>query len=353
MTAQLSHIVFETSPGLLRAVAFAHDGRPWHIFQQLWAGEREAVRAGQVIEARVRGQDESGGVFLDHIGWTLWEGGFEPLYCDRKNAQGLNEGQTLNVRVMSAARRDHVARVIPSDADVALSRPENAFHDWASMLGLSRIEEIATEISDVIDAAYDDVTALCIGLSGGGVIHVERTRGLTVIDVDSAGRKGRGSAAARALSLNKQAVLEAARQICLHALGGVFAIDCVEPLTDEAKTQLRDAIVEAFKENDTRHLSAQKPSRFGVLEAATAWRSTPILEILDRSDMGLALALQGAFREMSAETRGFYTLELGPATYQAYVERKRVVDQQIEGHFHGRLELKHSHNGREALRRRV
>ncbi|MEM7493246.1 MAG: ribonuclease E/G [Pseudomonadota bacterium] len=350
MTSQLSHIIVERSPGLVCAVAVARDGRPWHIFHQFWGGEREAVRAGQIVEARVKARDEMGGVFLEHISWKRWEGGFEPLYCDRKTAQGLTEGQALAVRVVSAARQDHVARVIPIEGDRPFSEPEDALKDWIELLGIEQVSEAQSK-ADTIDAVFDEVRTGSVGLSEGGMIHIERTRGMTVIDVDSAGRRGRGSAAARALSLNKQAVSETARQICLGGLGGVFAIDCVEPLTDVARTQLRNILVETFKDHDPRKLMAQKPSRFGILEAATAWRSTPVSEALETAEMSLALALRRAHKEMSIETGGFYTLELGRAAYDAYLAYKAVVDAQIAAYFHGRLSLAKLSSGQEGLKR--
>ena len=310
MTRQLSHILYEKTPGLLRAVAFGRDGRPWHLFQQAWGGERENVRAGQIIEARVRALGNDGGVFLDHIGWKLWQGGFEPLYCDRKHGGGLREGQTLLVKVRSASRRDHAAKVMPYEGDLTPSHPADAFDDWSSALGVDRIEAAKHDDADLIDAAYDEAVLERLALPDGGAIYLERTRALTAIDIDAADRGGRGSAGARALSLNKSAVREVARQISLRGLGGLFAVDCVEPLNDAARGTIRDTLIEAVKAHDPRPINVLKPSKFGLLEASLAWRDRPIDEALGQSDIKLALELKAAHREMMHDKGGLYTLAL-------------------------------------------
>ncbi|MEO1641957.1 MAG: ribonuclease E/G [Pseudomonadota bacterium] len=352
MTAQLSHILYERTPGWLRAVAFARDGRPWHLFQQAWSGEGEAVRAGQIVEARVRARaDGGGGVFLDHIGWKRLEGGFEALFCDRKHAEGLHEGMTLQVRVLSAARRDHAAKITPVESGEAFSDPSMGFHDWMERLGVQRVEEVQGVQTEIIQAAFDESLTHTVPLVSGGVLHIERTRAMTAFDVDAAGREGRGSAGAKALALNKVAVAEAARQMCLRGLGGVMAVDCVEPLNEGARSIVRDACVDAFTVHDPRTAKVLKPSAFGILEAAIAWQDTPIDEVFSRSETGLLLELCLAQRALRADTGGFYTLGLGEAVYEAYLKRKGIADAEISAHFQGRLKLGRADGRQEGLRR--
>lgn len=354
MTRQLSHILYEKTPGLFRAVAFGRDGRSWHLFQQAWGGERENVRAGQIIEGRVRALSDDGGVFLDHIGWKLWQGGFEPLYCDRKHSNGLREGQTLLVKVLSAGRRDHAAKVAPYDGKQERSHPSDAFAEWASALGVDRIETVSSNHADLIDDAFDEGVLERVSLPAGGAIYFERTRALTAIDVDAAGRSARGSASARAraLSLNKSAVLEVARQISLRGLGGLFAVDCVEPLNEAAREKIRKALVEAFDGHDKRSINVLRPSKFGLLEASVAWANAPIDETLVQSDIQLALELKAAHREMMHDKGGFYTLGLVERVYEAYLMRKSVVEDEVQAYFHGRLVIERASSGQEGLKRR-
>ncbi|MEM1036042.1 MAG: ribonuclease E/G [Pseudomonadota bacterium] len=352
MTRQLNHILYEKTPVLFRAVAFGRDGRPWHLFQQAWGGERENVRAGQIIEARVRALGNDGGVFLDHIGWKLWQGGFEPLYCDRKHSNGLREGQTLLVKVLSAGRRDHAAKVAPYDGKQERSHPGDAFAEWASALAVDRVETASSDHADLIDTAFDEAVIERLALPDGGAIYFERTRALTAIDVDAADRRTRGSASARALSLNKSAVSEVARQISLRGLGGLFAVDCVEPLNDHARGTIRDALIEAVKAHDRRPINVLKPSKFGLLEASVAWRDRPIDEALGQSDIKLALELKAAHREMMHDKGGLYTLALVESVYEAYLMRKSVVEDELQAYFHGRLIIERVIPEQEGLKRR-
>ncbi|MEL7231759.1 MAG: ribonuclease E/G, partial [Pseudomonadota bacterium] len=311
----------------------------------------EAVRAGQIVEARVRARADGGGVYLDHIGWKRLEGGFEPLFCDRKYSEGLHEGATLRVRVLSAGRHDHAAKVVPIENDDVLSDPSTAFQDWVERLGVHRVEEGTGDQAEAIEAVFDEALTQTVPLMGGGVLHVEHTRALTAFDVDAAGREGRGSAGVKALALNKVAVAEAARQMCLRGLGGVMAVDCVEPLNEGARSIVREACLGAFTAHDPRSAKVLKPSPFGILEAAIAWQDTPLDEVYARPDTDLLFALRSAQRTLTADTGGFYTLELGQAAYEAYLIRKSFADAEISTHFHGRLSLERADSGQEGLRR--
>lgn len=349
MTRGLYHVLQEHSPGLHRAVAIGHDGRAWHLFQQCLDGAHEAVRPSQIVEARVRAKDQSGGVFLDHIGWKRWDGGFEPLFCDRRHSEGLLEGQTLKVQVISAARRDHAARVKPVSSDHELSDPTEAFEKWLARLNLT---DVRSASSDVIDQAFDEVTQVSVSLKGGGAIHIERTRALTAIDVDVAGRISKGSAGAKALSLNKAAAEEAARQISLRGLGGAVVIDCVGPLNEGTREKVRSAFVTTYSNKGVGKVESLKPSRFGLMEIALPWSETPIEEIVVQKETTLLLQLRSAARELAQDTGGFYTLSLRDEVFEAYLTRKTVIDSLIKANLFGRLSLERATTGHEGLRRK-
>lgn len=351
MTKGLSHILYQHSPGLIRAVAFGTDGLAWHLFHQLWNGDGENVRSGQVIEARVRAREDGGGAFLDHIGWKRSGGGLEPLYCDRKYARDVHEGQTLRVKVLSAQRRDHAAKVVPVEPSLDTSLQTHAFEDWVRRLSVSNVEEANSETAVSIDIAFDEVDLETVPLRTGGAVHIERTRALTAIDVDSSGRKGRGSAGASALSLNREAVAETARQLCLRGLGGLIAVDCVEPLNDAARGQMRETFLQTFRAHDTRDIQVLKPSKFGLLEAAVPWQDTPVSECVGTPDYQLVTELRLAQSALANDAAKFYTLGLRKSVHEAYLNRKSVVDAELRTYFHGRLAIINSGDDAEGLRR--
>lgn len=348
MTHGLSHVLEERTPGLHRAVVVGRDGKAWHLFQQCFGGAREAVRPGQTVIARVRAKDQSGGVFLDHIGWKRWEGGYEPLFCDRRHSDGLLEGQTLHVRVISAERQDHAARVEPNSTDTPLSYPKTAFVDWIAGLGVT---DVRVAEGDAIDQSFDEVELESVALQGGGAIHIERTRALTAIDVDAAGRISKGSAGAKALSLNRAGVEEVARQISLRRLGGAVVIDCVAPLNEGTKDKVRSAFLKAYREMVALKVDALKPSRFGLMEIALPWSDTPVEEISKSAEMQLLLGLRSSAREMAHDAGSLFTLGLRDDVFDAYLSRKTYVDDLIRSKLSGRLTLTKALDGKEGLGR--
>lgn len=351
MTQGLSYVLQEQSAGLHRAIAVGRDGRAWHTFQQAFQGKREAVRPGQVVEARVRAVDDKRGAFLEHFGCKLWQGGYEPLFCDRRHAKGLLEGQTLKVSVSSAARRDHAARVTPLDIDRPLSDSSAAFEIWRQRLDLQKVVTADAEQAVLIDEAFEEAGQDTVELHGGGRLYIERTRALTAIDVDAEARTGKGSVGARALSLNRVAAQETARQLCMRRLGGAVILDCVAPLNQEAREKVRIACFEALAAHGMQTAEVLKPSRFGLMELSLPWLDAPIDEWLETSESQLLMWLRTAGQQLDQARGKFYSLHLGEQTYAAYLERKDAVDALLKDKFVGRLSIERALNGQEGLNR--
>ncbi|WOR16275.1 ribonuclease E/G [Hyphomonas sp. FCG-A18] len=349
----LDHILIERNPGEVRAAAIASDGRPWRLFWQRWEGLREPVRHGQIVEARVRTKDAAGNVFLEHIATTLWQGGHETLFMDKVHAQDLHEGQTLKCHVVCAARQDHAAKTVPCDPTLSVSKPEDAFEMWQQSLAMPSMSPLGTHPAppEGLSSAFEEAEATTISIPSGGALHIERTRALTAIDVDSAGRVGKGSAGARALSLNRDAISETVRQLGLRGLGGAVVVDCVEPLNRNAKDQIRSKFIEIYQSVTTEPLEVIAPSKLGLLQAALPWHDTPWGESAETSETALLKALRDAQRELQADTSSFFTLMLGPSTYEAYLLRKDVVDRLVQDHFHGRIKLEKTGANQEGLKR--
>jgi len=351
MTEYAFKVLVNRSPGLLRALGFDCSGLPYCSFQQRWNGQNEPVRRGQIVQARVRDGDSSGCFFLDHIGWKQWQGGYEPLFCDRRHAANLAEGMTLKVRVVSGLRQDHAARVVPCDDKLKLSDPSQAFSDWLARLETHKVEDVGIETAEMFESVWDGMSSTTLPLKGGGAIHIERTRALTAIDVDSTGRIGKGSAGARALSLNTLALKEAARAVCLRDLGGAVVVDCVGPLNEAGRDKLKAVFDAAWKDLSHRDLKINRPSRFGLMEISLPWQATPFGDQTDAGEQALLSLLRTAQTELQHNAGGFYRLHLSKGAYDAYLLRKGLVDTLARDLFHGRLTLSKSTQQQEGLER--
>jgi Ribonuclease G/E len=124
------------------------------------------------------------------------------------------------------------------------------------------------------DAAEEAVLAETYRVATDLVLAVERTRGLTAVDVDlakpDAGRKA-------ILEANRTAVFEAARLARLKGLGGLIVIDLAGPAKE--RDSLLAAAREAFAPDDPGLVLAGI-SRLGVLELAKPWRERPVAQTL-------------------------------------------------------------------------
>lgn len=329
--APVQNIFTHTSPGEFRAIAADAGGRPVRLFSERWSGVGERARFGAVKEARLRAfKDELRGAFCE-----LPSG--EEAFLRLKSRDGLTEGMTLNVRVVSEARREKLARVARTDDPVKVV---SAFQAWRSDLGL---DEVFTETQDreAVDSAFEDAISPIVTLPGGGQLHIDRTRALTAIDIDTAGRLGKGSAAARAFSINREAVQEMARQISLRGLAGLIVLDCVSPLNAETSTRLRDAAIRAFDLYALPDRRILKPSPFGLLEASISWRYMPVED--ERDDNPAETELLDWLRQVQhaalATPVKFYHLSLCGRVWQAYLTRKSETDQALHAEFGGRVSV--------------
>ncbi len=345
---RINEIIFHDAPGVFRAVALDEKGRPCRLFMQRWNGDGESARVGQTIEGIVRKlAPDQGGIFVE-LETT------ETVFLTDSSNASLFEGERVSVKVLSEARLDKLARC-NLIANAGNHRPP--FERWVS--SLSKGGELAERVdADLVDAAFNEALASGITLAGGGQIHLERTRALTAIDIDSAGRLCKGSRAARALSLNKFAVQEAARQIALRNLGGAFVIDCVEPITREAGQQIRAAFQSTFAALSDRKMQVLTPSRFGLLEVSLAWGETPISDLLlddtgqPSAETRLLTMMRDVERECAAQPAALFELLLSMPTYTAYLSRQKICDESLSARFGGRVQVRRSSNEKDEIRPR-
>lgn len=324
-------ILTQTSPGAFRAVACGLDGRPVRLFTQRWSGEGEPARYGAVMDARIRTfADELRGAFCE-----LSSG--EEAFLRLKSRNGLSQGAALRVKIESEARDDKLARVSKTE-DPCIAR--DAFDLWRESNGVSAQVEMR-EDREAVTAAFDDVSSPTATLPNGGTLHVGRTRALTAFDVDTAGRLDKGSAGARALSINRDAITEMARQIGLRGLGGLMVLDCLSPINADASGRLRDTGRSAFEAYGLSNVRLLKPSPLGLLEASVPWRVRPIQDIRndDLAETTLLDLFRDVQREADAQPNAFFEVALSEQVWRAYQARRSETDQALVEAFSGRVRL--------------
>ena len=318
-----------TAPGEIRAAAFSASGRPFKLFCQRWLGNQERARIGQISNARLRAfADDLQGAFLE-----LPKG--EEAFLRLKSRDGLTEGALLRVIVRSEARFEKLARVAriegPTDERSALEL-------WCDQT-FGGLVEYVSEDPEKVSVAFEEAEASSITLPNGGKLHIERTRALIAFDVDTAGRQSKGSAGARALTTNREAAREMARQVTLRGLGGNLVLDCLGPLNATSRQQIQSSAQTAFKELGVDGVKTLKPSPLGLLEVSVPWRAMPIEDQIkaNPAETHLLKLLRDAHREAIAAPVKFFELSLGGATRQAYLSRRPDADAAIDKHFSGRL----------------
>lgn len=326
----------QTSPGALRAVACDATNRAVRLFSQRWGGVGQRARYGAVLDARLR-------TFADDLRGAFCElANGEESFLRLKSRDGLTEGQALRVRVESEARFEKLARVAVSDAALNSASSLDA---WCLALGVGTASE-SIESTPQVEAAFDEALAPSLTLPSGGKLHIDRTRALTAFDIDTAGRQGKGSAAARALSLNQEAMKEMVRQIALRGLGGAFVLDCVSPLNESARQRLQSVGRQAFEELGLSNARVLKPSPLGLIEASLPWRVMPLEDVrgANPAETKLLDLLRQLQRDADAARTKFFRLSLGGRVWQAYQSRKSETDRALQDHFSGRVSVDESPN---------
>ncbi len=114
-----------------------------------------------------------------------------------------------------------------------------------------------------------------VALPSGGWLHIEPTRALTAIDVDSAGDGGAAARARTARRVNLEAAVEITRQLRLRSVGGLVVVDFLNLSQRADRAAVLAALDEGFAEDPTavRHGGF---SSLGLVEIART-RTRPSL----------------------------------------------------------------------------
>lgn len=332
-------IFLHDAPGERRAAAVDAAGRPVRLFMERWGGEGEPVQPGAVVTARLRSASpKDGGAFFETADK-------QEVFVRGAVPQGLTEGAETRLEVRAGARRGKLARAVYAREDAA--DQVSQWERWlASLPAVGELPVHQDEAArDIVSEAFDLALSERVGLPGGGALQISRTPALTAIDVDTTGRILKGSAGARAFSVNREAVAEAARQLAVRGLGGLAVIDCIAPIHGEAAQALRAKFLDSWKAVSCRKAEALKPSPFGLLEAKIAWGGTPIEDRLLDADgrptgeTELLDLLRDLEREAGSDRSRFFSLALSSRARSAYMARREPCDGVLQARFSGRISI--------------
>lgn len=332
----LTRILKQDSPGETRAIAIDAAGLPWRSFHQRWDGQHDHARLGAVMPARLRADAQGqGGAFVE------LESGEDAFLAQKDRPSHLTQGQSFFVRIVSEQRRAKLARV---KSVKAAGEPQDAFTAWLHSLPNHSALSI-TDDAESVEAAFQEALTGHVTIPGGGTLHIEHTRALTAMDIDTSGRQSKGSAGAKALSVNLAACEAAARQIALRDLGGAIVIDCLAPLNAGSNAKVRQHLSACFQRASTRHIEVLTPSRFGLMHAAIAWGQCPVSNTLLEADgwptpeTRLLDALRSVEREARASGAGLFKLALPKPVLSAYRDRRNACDLALKAYFGGRVTI--------------
>ena len=132
-----------------------------------------------------------------------------------------------------------------------------------------------SEIRDKIDVAIDQAASSDFRTRAGVCVRFERTRALTVIDVDTAG------SGLSPLEANLEAARAIARLLRLKQIGGVCVIDFITIETKEERKTLADAVRE-WTRLDPRIGDVGAVSARGLLELTRAKTGLSIAELVNQ-----------------------------------------------------------------------
>lgn len=273
----IARILREQTVGETRWLALDSGDRPAALYLER-ASNTAAL--GARLEGRIgKTEPGAGGTFISLSGS---DGAF--LRANHRQDVSLrftpvpSEGTRVTVEIVSEARAGKLSRVKLVSPD-AVSELVGA-DAWRTHLkggSAAPVEDVPPGDAEV-SAAFEDALRPEVTLPGGGQMHIERTRALTAADIDSAGRAMKGSAGARALSLNREAAGELARQILLRGLGGLVVLDCVSPIAGDGGAKIRAAFAGVWDGLTSRQAKVLAPSALGLMEVAADWWITPLAE---------------------------------------------------------------------------
>jgi len=223
----------------------------------------------------------------------------------------LHEGQLISVRIKAEARagKGPLLSLHALPADVMTGAEPGRHAAAAADPFLSGVEVAGTidglDGRQAIDGAIEEALSREIPIPGGGSLTIERTAALTAIDVDSGARTAGGRQDATS-ALNSAAAREAARQISLRGLAGLFVVDFVTMREAAARREIADTFRQDLRTLLARRCDVLEISPLGLCEASVARRGRGVVESLVETppDEREALTVLRALEEEGISRRG-------------------------------------------------
>jgi Ribonuclease G/E len=288
--------------------------------------------------------------------------------------QSVQEGQILGLRVTRAAQAGKGPRLsaVLTDAEAALiaAAPQGAPRLVARgpcaaqrlaarypkavlrVTGAGLVARLRAALGDRVQAQHGavfdeeiegDFTALsesAVALPGGGVLHIQTTRALTALDVDSGGA---GDGLAR---FNETALPEIARQIRLRNLSGAILLD-VAGLSAKRRQALLEPLRAALAPDRLARLVGL--TGLGLFEVVRDRIHLPLAEILHTPLAEGLAALRQAARDAAARPAERLMLEARPEVIAALSDLPGALDDYTALTGHG-LELRSVASGPPQIR---
>jgi len=106
-----------------------------------------------------------------------------------------------------------------------------------------------------------------VSLRGGGYLIIEHTEALHVIDVNSGNKSNREENQENtALSVNREAAREVARQLRLRDMGGIIVIDFIDMRHQENRKTIYNLLKHELDANDRARHTVLPLSKFGLMQ---------------------------------------------------------------------------------------
>ena len=207
-------------------------------------------------------------------------------------------------------------------------------------LGDRVVAQHGAVFDEAIEGEFAALAESAVALPGGGVLHIQTTRALTALDVDS------GSAGDGLARFNEAALPEIARQIRLRNLSGAILLD-VAGLSAKRRQALLEPLREALRPDALARLVGL--TGLGLVEMVRDRIHPPLAEILHTPLAEGLAALRQAARDAAARPAERLMLEARPEVIAALRDLPGALDDYTALTGHG-LELRSVASGSAQIR---
>ncbi len=139
-------------------------------------------------------------------------------------------------------------------------------------------KSISLSVLYSLKSKTEDIAKRKVWLNSGGYLYVEQTETLNLIDINSG--KNQKNSDLFNLELNKEAAIEAYRQIRLRNLSGMILIDFIS-MNDNSQNDEFIEFVKKLIKNDTQNMRFIDLTGLGIMEFTRDKNNKSIREMLD------------------------------------------------------------------------